>query len=103
MDAIGTGGEGRPAKVDIVVLADGEDRSARGMRRRDGDKPVVDAGGQVDHDPVDIRQHRFERDERPDRLRLSARATDEVRQSCRPDQVVGEDGDARGQSSASAR
>ena len=36
MDAIGTGGEGRPAKVDIVVLADGEDRSAR-HAHRDGE------------------------------------------------------------------
>ena len=59
MDSIGTGGQGGPAAIDIIVLTDGQDRPARGMCGGDGGQPVVGAGGQVDDDPVDLGQRRF--------------------------------------------
>ncbi len=60
MDSIGTGGQGRPAEIDIIVLADGEDRPTGRMCGGDGGQPVVGAGGQVDDDPVDLGQRGFE-------------------------------------------
>jgi len=103
MDAIGTGGKRRPAELDIVVLADGEDRPGQGMRRCDGGQPIVCTRRQVDDDAIDLGQRHFERGERTHRPRVGSRASHEVRQPGRPDQIVGEDGHARGQSIVSAR
>jgi len=103
MDTIRARSEGRLPDGDIVVLTDGKDRSPGGVGESDGGQAVVGAGGQVDDDPIDIRQGRLERRRRPDGSRLRARATHEVGESGGPDQVVGEDGDARSQARPSAR
>ena len=103
MDAIRAGGERRLPERDIVVLADGEDRPPGRVGRGDRGQTVVGAGRQVDHDPIDVRQRRLERAPGPHGTRLGARAAHEPVEPRRPDQVVGEDGDARRQSSVSAR
>ena len=103
MDAIRARSERRLPGGDIIVLTDGEDRTAGRVGRGDGGQTVVGAGGQVDDDPVDIGQDRVESRRRPDGSRLRARATHEVGESGGPDQVVGEDGDARSQARPSAR
>jgi hypothetical protein len=103
MDAIRTRSERRLPGGDIVVLPDGEDRTAGRVGHGDGGQTVVRAGGQVDDDPVDIRQGGLESRRRPDGSRLRARATHEVGEARGPDQVVGEDGDARSQARPSAR
>jgi hypothetical protein len=103
MDAIGASGEGSTAKVDVVVLADGEDRPAGGMRQGDRGEAVVAARRQVDDDAVHVRERRIERREGSHRQRVGPGSAHEVRQPGGPDEVVGQDGDARGQSSVSAR
>ncbi|MFL5668644.1 MAG: hypothetical protein ACJ77U_04585 [Chloroflexota bacterium] len=103
MDALGTGRERRPAKCDVVMLTDREHGTPGQVGSRDRRDAVISPGRQVDDDPIDVRQGRLERGLRPDALRLASGSTDEIGKSGGPDQVVGEDGDACGQASPSAR
>ena len=103
MDPVGTGRQGAAAQIHVVVLADGEDRLAGLAVSRDRRDAVVCARGQVDDDPIDIRQSGLETGRRTYGERGRAGSTNEVGQSGRPDQVVGQDRNPRVQSSASAR
>ena len=102
-DAPRTGCEGTPAEPGVVVLADREHRSAGRVRELDGGHAVVGPGGQVDDDTVDVGQCRRKGRRGPDGDGLTFGAPDEIGQAGRPDQVIGEDRDARGQPSVSAR
>src|SRR3954447_7536711 len=94
MDPIRTGSDRSPAKRDIVMLTDREDRTPSRVGGGDRLDAVISAGRQVDDDPVDVWQGRLERRLGPEPLRLAAGSTDEIGKSGGPDQVVGEDGDA---------
>ncbi len=74
-------------------------------RLRDGRRldPVVGTGGEIDHDPIHVGQDRLQGGQRTDGYWFPSRATNEPVQAGRPDQVVGEEGDARSQPSISAR
>ena len=56
LDAFRSGRESSSAGFRVVVLADGEDRPAGRMGKSDGLDAVIGTRGQVDDDPVDIRQ-----------------------------------------------
>jgi len=103
MDAVGPGGQRSPAQGGIVMLSDGEDRSPGGMRLRDGEDAVIGPRRQIDDDVIDRGKGRRQRGKGPDRDDLPARAAYEIGEAGRPDQVIGQDCDARGQSSISAR
>ncbi len=103
MDARGTRSEGLPAKHAIVVLPDGEDRSIRRTRCGNGRDAVIGPGGQVNDDPVDVRQQPVKRRGRMCRQRCGASPTDQGVKSGSPDQVIGQDGDPHAQGSDSAR
>jgi hypothetical protein len=103
MDAVGSRGQRAPTEGDVVVLTDREDPSSGSVRGLDRGDAVVRPGRQVDDDVVDLGERRREGRRRPDGHDLAARAMHEIRQARRPDQVIGQDGDARGQSSISAR
>lgn len=103
MDAIGTGREGRSAELDVVVLTDRQDRPARGVGHGDRGQPIVGTRRQVDDDPIDSGERRVQRRQRTQRQRVGTGTTHEVCQSGGPDQVIGQDRDAHGQSSVSAR
>lgn len=103
MDAICACSERRPPQLDVVVLADGEHGTSGRMGCGDRRETVVRPGRQVDHHAFDVGERPFERRERPHRSRLGTRATHEVGEARRPDQVIRKDGDARGQARPPAR
>ena len=103
MDSIGARGQRTPAQDGIVVLPDGKDRSPGGVRQGDRRDAIVAARREIDDDPLDVGQGALERGRRPDGHVHATRATHELGQACRPDQVIGQDGDAHGQPSISAR
>lgn len=61
MHAPGTRSERPPPKHAVVVLPDREDWSIRRTRRGNGRDAVIGPGGQVNDDPVDVRQQPVER------------------------------------------
>jgi hypothetical protein len=103
VDTGGTRSQRSAAQGRIVMLCDGEDRSSGGMRFRDGEDTVIGPRRQVDDDVIDSGKGRCQRGKGPDRDDLSSGAPHEIGEAGRPDQVIGQDGDARGQSSISAR
>jgi hypothetical protein len=103
MDTVRPGLKGAPAELGVVVLSDGEDRPPRGVGRRDRAHPVVGSGREVHDHPVDVGQDAVETGRRADGNRDRITGTDQVGQAGRPDEVVGEDSDAGGQSRVSAR
>ena len=103
MDAIRTRGERRLPEWDVVMLADGEDRTTGRMGGGDRRETIVGTRRQVDDDPIDVRQGRLEGCGGANGSRLGARTAHEIGESRCPDQVVGKDGDARGQARPSAR
>jgi hypothetical protein len=103
MDLVRPGFEGTPSHRDIVVLTHGQDRPPGRVGERDGRHTIVGAAGQVDDDPLHIRQRGLEGRQRADADRIRPGAADEVGQAARPDQVIREDGDPRRQSNVSAR
>ena len=103
MDSIGPGRQRPSAQVRVVVLADGEDGDAGRVGLCHGVNAVVGTCGQIHDDAIDLAQGRFEAGYRADRHRDRIGGADQVGQAGRPDQVIGEDRDAGGQSSDSAR
>ena len=85
------------------MLADGQDRPAGGVGLGDREDAVVRPCGEVDDHVVDRRQGGGQRGHRPERDDLAPRATHEIGEAGRPDEVVRQDGDSRRQSSISAR
>jgi hypothetical protein len=85
------------------VLTDREDRPARVMGGRDRSEAVIGACGQIDEDPVDLGEGGLETFQGPGRQGDRIRTPNDVGQAAGPDQIVGQDGDASGQSRASAR
>ncbi len=103
MDAVGAGGQRAAAQIDVIVLPNREDRLAGGVGLRHGSDAVVGTRGQVDDDPIDVGEGCLEAGCGPDGYRDGVRRPDEIGQAGRPDQVIGQDGDARAQPSVSAR
>jgi len=103
MDALGTGSERSAAKSDVVMLTHCEHRPARRVGSGDRGEAVVRPCRQVDDDSIDVGKCRLECRLRADGSRLGASSTNEIGKPGRPDQVVGKDGDARGQARPSAR
>jgi hypothetical protein len=103
MDPVCAGGERAGTELAVIVLADREDRAAGGGRAGDRRDPVVGPRRQVDDDMVDLGEDRLETRDRADGDRLGAGTANEVGESRRPDQVIGEDGDPGAQSSIPAR
>jgi hypothetical protein len=103
VDAISARGERAPTQGRVVVLTDGEDRSPGGMRPLDRRDAVVRPGGQVDDDAVDVGKGGREPRRCPNGHDVATRTAHEIGQARRPDEVIGQDGDARGQASISAR
>ena len=60
MDPVRSSRDGRPTKLDVIMLADCEHRPAGRVRKGDGDQAVVGAGGQVDDDAIDVRERGLE-------------------------------------------
>jgi hypothetical protein len=85
------------------VLTDREGRQTGRPRQADHPKPVVGARCEVDDDTVDGRQRDLEPFDIADRDGIGARAADETRQTRRPDEIVRDDRDVGGQSTALAR
>jgi hypothetical protein len=102
-DALRAGGQGKLPHDAVIVLADGQDRQPGAGGRLDRADSVVGPRGQVDDDPVNVGEDRFQRRKRPDENRGRSGASDKLGQPGRPDQVVGQDADSRGQFIVSAR
>ena len=94
-DARGAGCDRAAPELAVVVLADAEDRPAGSGRALDLGAAVVAACGQVDEDAIDVGQRRLERGARRDRNGLGAGRADGPDEAGRPDEVVGQDQDAR--------
>jgi hypothetical protein len=103
MDPVRAGVERAPTEGEVIVLTDGQDRSAADVRDGDRGDAVVCACGEVDDHSVDVGQRHLQTGQRPNGDRVGAGPTDEIGQAAGPDQVVGEDRDPGRQSSVSAR
>lgn len=103
MDSVGAGRHRTAAQVDVIVLPDGKDGLAGGVRLRDRGDPLVGPRGQIHDDAIDIGEDGVEPCGGPDGDRDGVGRPDQVGQAGPPDQVVGKDRDTGRQSSVSAR